>query len=73
MSCSQAIFNDLFLGAMLVKNELNLFAISSLFVMIELPSLKNSGNDVFLLVQFNISLIVFQIPRISSLNLLKIV
>ncbi len=56
---------------MLVKNELNLFTINSLFVTILSPSLKNNGNDFLLLVLLRISLMIFQVPLMSSLNFEK--
>ncbi len=57
---------------MLVKNELNLFAINSLIVTLFSLSLKNNGNDFFL-VLLRISLMIFQVPLMSSLNFENIV
>ncbi len=73
--------NDLLFGMVIlllrfvptfVKKELNLLAISVLFVIILFPSIKNEGNDFFLLVLLNISLMVFQVAFVSFLNLVNI-
>ena len=46
---------------MFVKNKLNLLAISTVSVILQSPSLKYIGNDLFLLDLCNISFIVFQV------------
>ncbi len=55
-----------------MKNELNLFAIFILFDIMLLPSLKKQGKDCFLFVLFKISLMVFQVAFMSSLNLVNL-
>ncbi len=56
----------------LVKNELNLLAINNLFVITLSPSLKNCEIDFFLLVLLSILIMVFQVPLMSSINILNI-
>ena len=58
-------------GPISAKNALNLFAISSLSVIILPLSLKYCGNVFFFLVLLSISLMVFHVFLISSLNLVN--